>query len=113
MAIIKYKNVGISAMSACVPSKVYSNRDLGYLIPENEIEKTISNIGIEERRIADDDVCASDLAYKAALKLLEDNNIDPESIDVLLFMSQTSDYRPLLVFCNIALDCRRILVVLT
>lgn len=93
MAIIKYHNVGIRAMSACVPSKVYSNRDLGYLIPEEEIEKTISNIGIEERRIADDDVCASDLAYKAAVKLMEDNNIDPESIDVLLFMSQTSDYR--------------------
>lgn len=93
MAIIKYYNVGIRAMSACVPSKVYSNRDLGYLIPEEEIEKTISNIGIEERRIADDDVCASDLAYKAAVKLMEDNKIDPESIDVLLFMSQTSDYR--------------------
>lgn len=93
MATIKYKNVGISAMSACVPSKVYGNRNLGYLIPEDEIEKTISNIGIEERRIADDDVCASDLAYKAALKLMEDNHIDPESIDVLLFMSQTSDYR--------------------
>lgn len=93
MAIIKYHNVGIRAMSACVPSKVYSNRDLGYLIPEEEVEKTISNIGIEERRIADDDVCASDLAYKAAVKLMEDNNIDPESIDVLLFMSQTSDYR--------------------
>lgn len=93
MAIIKYHNVGIRAMSACVPSKVYSNRDLGYLIPEEEIEKTISNIGIEERRIADDDVCASDLAYKAAVKLMEDNKIDPASIDVLLFMSQTSDYR--------------------
>ncbi len=93
MATIRYKNVGIRAMSACVPSKVYSNRDLGYLIPEEEIEKTISNIGIEERRIADDDVCASDLAYKAAVKLMEDNNIDPNSIDVLLFMSQTSDYR--------------------
>ncbi len=93
MATIKYHNVGIRAMSACVPSKVYSNRDLGYLIPEEEIEKTISNIGIEERRIADDDVCASDLAYKAAVKLMEDNNIDPASIDVLLFMSQTSDYR--------------------
>lgn len=93
MAIIKYHNVGIRAMSACVPSKVYSNRDLGYLIPEEEVEKTISNIGIEERRIADDDVCASDLAYKAAVKLMEDNNIDPTSIDVLLFMSQTSDYR--------------------
>lgn len=93
MATIRFKNVGITAMSACVPSKVVSNRDLGYLIPKDEIEKTISNIGIEERRIADDDVCASDLCYKAAKKLMEDNDIDPKSIDVLLFMSQTSDYR--------------------
>ena len=93
MAIIKYKNVGIRAMSACVPQKIISNRDLGYLIPESDIEKTIENIGIEERRVVDDDVCASDLCYKAAKKLMEDNEIDPKSIDVLLFMSQTSDYR--------------------
>lgn len=93
MAAITYHKVGIKAMSACVPSKVVYNKDLGYLIPEEEIEKTINNIGIHERRIADDDVCASDLCYKAAVKLMEDNNIAPESIDVLLFMSQTSDYR--------------------
>lgn len=93
MAIIRYNHVGIRAMSACVPKKVVSNRDLGYLIPEEEIEKTISNIGIEERRIAADDVCASDLCYKAARQLMEDNHIEPNSIDVLLFMSQTGDYR--------------------
>lgn len=80
-------------MSACVPQKIISNRDLGYLIPESDIEKTIDNIGIEERRVVDDDVCASDLCYKAAKRLMEDNDIDPKSIDVLLFMSQTSDYR--------------------
>lgn len=93
MAIITYKNVGIKAMSACVPKKVVSNRDLGYLIPEEEIEKTINSIGIEERRIADEGVCASDLCYKAAKQLMDNNGIDPDSIDVLLFMSQTSDYR--------------------
>lgn len=93
MAKIKYNHVGIRAISACVPKTVQSNRDLGYLIPEEEIEKTIKSIGIEERRIADKDVCASDLCYKAALKLFEDNDIAPDSIDVLLFMSQTSDYR--------------------
>ena len=38
-------------------------------------------------------MCASDLCFKAALQLMEDNDIAPESIDVLLFMSQTSDYR--------------------
>lgn len=93
MAIIKYKNIGVRAMSACVPKKIVYNRDLGYLIPEEEIEKTIQNIGVVERRVVDEDVCASDLCYKAALKLMEDNNVDPNSIDVLLFMSQTSDYR--------------------
>lgn len=93
MATIKFNNVGIRAMSACVPKNVVYNKDLGYLIPEEEIEKTIQNIGINERRIADIDCCASDLCYKAAMKLMADNAIVPDSIDVLLFMSQTSDYR--------------------
>ena len=93
MAKIKFHGVGIKAMSACVPPTIVYNKDLGYLIPEEEIEKTINNIGIEQRRIAADDVTASDLCYKAALQLMSDNDIDPGSIDVLLFMSQTSDYR--------------------
>ncbi len=93
MATIKYKGVGIRAMSACVPKNVVYNRDLTNLLPGDELEKTIKSIGIEERRIADDDVFASDLAYKAAVRLMQDNNIAPNSIDVLLFVSQTSDYR--------------------
>ncbi len=93
MATIRYDNVGIRAMSACVPKGVVYNKDLGYLIPELEIQKTIDSIGVRERRIADANVCASDLAYKAALRMMEDNDIDPTSIDVLLFMSQTADYR--------------------
>lgn len=93
MAKITFHGVGIKALSACVPANVVSNRDLGYLIPEEEIDKTINNIGIDQRRIADDDVTASDLCYRAARQLIDDNDIAPESIDVLLFMSQTSDYR--------------------
>ncbi len=93
MATIKYNGVGIRAMSACVPKQVVYNKDLGYLIPEDEIEKTIQNIGVVERRVVDENTCASDLAYKAAVRLMEDNKIDPNSIDVLLFMSQTPDYR--------------------
>lgn len=93
MAKITFHGVGIKALSACVPANVVSNRDLGYLIPEEEIDKTINNIGIDQRRIADDDVTASDLCYRAARQLMDDNEIAPESIDVLLFMSQTSDYR--------------------
>lgn len=93
MATITFHGVGIKALSACVPPRIVYNKDLGYLIPEEEIEKTINNIGIEQRRIADDDVTASDLCFKAAQQLMADNEIDPSTIDVLLFMSQTPDYR--------------------
>jgi len=93
MAVITYKGVGIRAMSACVPKTVYRNRDLGYLIPEDEIDKTIKSIGIEERRIADSDCFASDLCEQAARQLLDAQGLGPDDIDVLLFVSQCSDYR--------------------
>ncbi len=93
MAQIRYKNVGIRAMTACVPSRIVYNRDLTTIMSEEEVNKMISSVGIVERRICDDDVFASDLCYKAALKLIADNDIDPQSIDMLLFMSQTADYR--------------------
>ena len=92
MAILKYNNIGISAIAACVPQKIEYNKDLGYMMSDEEIQKAIQNIGIEERRIAESEVCASDLCFKAAQQLLNDNAIDPQSIDVLIFVSQTSDY---------------------
>ena len=92
MAIIKYHDVGIRAISACVPRKVMYNKDLTYLISEDEIEKVIKNVGISERRYADEGVCSSDLCQKAAEKMFEDNSIDKEEIDALIFVSQTSDY---------------------
>lgn len=76
-----------------MPSQVVYNKDLGYLIPEEEIDKTINAIGIKERRVADESTCASDLCFKAAQKLMEDNNIDVNTIDMLLFLSQTPDYK--------------------
>lgn len=93
MATIRYNDVGIKAISACVPSKVAYNKDLVNLMPKEEVDKMINSVGIHERRICDDDVYASDLCFKAAKKLMEDNDIAPESIDMLLFMSQGADYR--------------------
>lgn len=92
MAILSYKDIGIRAIAACVPKKTEYNRDLGYIMSEEEVDKAVHNIGIEERRIAEPEVCASDLCERAARKLFEDNAINPASIDALIFVSQTSDY---------------------
>ncbi len=92
MATIRYKNVGITAISACIPPKVFSNYDLGYMMPKETIEKMVNTIGIKEKRFVEKDVCTSDLCYKAATKLIDDNNIDPASIDMLIFLTLTPDY---------------------
>lgn len=92
MAELRFDRVGIHSIAACVPQETEYNKDLGYLIPEEDIAKTINNIGIRERRIAGKDICASDLCCHAAEKLLSDNDIDRESIQALIFVSQTSDY---------------------
>lgn len=92
MATIKYNNVGITAISACVPPKVVSNYDLRYLMSEETLKKLISSIGIKEKRFAESTVCTSDLCYKAARKLMDDNDIDSSSIDFLLYLTMTPDY---------------------
>lgn len=92
MAILRYNNVGIKAVAACVPPRVMRNADLGYLIPGDEIRKTIESVGIAERRYAAEDVCSSDLCQHAAERLMTDNGIASDEIDVLIFLSQTPDY---------------------
>lgn len=93
MATIRYKNVGIKAIAACVPSRIVKNEELTAIMPEDEVRKMIDSVGIKERRICGQNITASDLCYEAAKKLMADNDIEPESIDMLLFMSQTADYR--------------------
>lgn len=94
MAILTYQNVGISALAACVPSRVIDNYHYDLDIwPEEEIKKVVDKVGVVERRFVDDNTCASDLCFTAAEKLIIDNNIDKTEIDLLVFLSQTPDYR--------------------
>lgn len=93
MALLKFNNVGIKAIASCVPSRIVKNEDLVTIMPKDDVKKMIDSVGIRERRISDKDITASDLCYAAAKKLIKDNEIDPESIDMILFMSQTADYR--------------------
>lgn len=94
MAIIKYNNVGISALSACVPRNVIDNYHYDLDIwPEEEVRKVVDKVGVEERRFVDDKTCASDLCYAAAEKLIADNEVEKSEIDLLVFLSQTPDYR--------------------
>lgn len=94
MAILTFKNVGITAMAACVPKNIVDNYHYSLDIwPEDEVKKVVDKVGVAQRRFADVNTCASDLCFAAAEKLIADNDIKREEIDLLVFLSQTPDYR--------------------
>lgn len=93
MAILKFENVGIKAMAAAVPHRVINNYEYTEFFPKEQVKEVVDKIGVYERRFADKDTCSSDLCFAAAEKLFADNNIDRSEIDLLIFISQTPDYR--------------------
>ncbi len=94
MPIVSFNNVGITAMAACVPGHRINNYEYDLDIwPEDEVRQVVDKVGVFERRFADENTCSSDLCYAAAERLFEDNQIDRNEIDLLVFLSQTPDYR--------------------
>lgn len=83
MSNISIHNVIIKGVSAAVPKQVIPNNN-------SRLEKIT---GISQKRISPPNVFTSDLCYEAAFKLINDLNIDSNEIGILIFISQTPDYR--------------------
>ncbi|KYC97237.1 ketoacyl-ACP synthase III [Heyndrickxia sporothermodurans] len=83
-------NAGIIGVGKFSPEKVLTNFDLEKMMDTSD-EWIRTRTGIEERRIADKDMDTSDMAYEAALKAIEDADIKPEEIDLILVATVTPD----------------------
>ena len=82
MAIVTYKNVGITALAACVPSRVIDNYHYDLDIwPEEEVKKVVDKVGGAERRFVDYKTCASDLCQTASEQLIAVNDISETKIN--------------------------------
>lgn len=82
----------IKAISYYLPEKIITNDDLVKEFPEWTVDKIASKVGVVERHVVNDDETAVDLAVKAGEKLFEEHGIDRESIDFILFCTQSPDY---------------------
>lgn len=90
-------NIRITGSGSYIPNRVVTNADFAKhlflddggtpLSYSNEIvtEKFKQITGIEERRYVDKDLLTSDIAFLAAQKAIEDANIDPETLDYIIF----------------------------
>lgn len=80
-------------MAAAVPHHVINNYKYTEFFPEEQVKEVVDKVGVFERRFADEKTCSSDLCYAAAEKLFSDNDVNRDEIDLLIFISQTPDYR--------------------
>jgi 3-oxoacyl-[acyl-carrier-protein] synthase-3 len=93
VALLKYNTIGISGMAACVPKNTIDNYEYTQYFDKEDVKEIVDKVGIKQRRFAEKDTCSSDLCFAAAEKLIADMNIDKSEIDLLIFVSQTPDYR--------------------
>ncbi len=93
MALLAYKNVGITGLSAAVPKNTIDNYTHDLYFTREEIREVVDKIGVRQRRFAGSDVCSSDLCFAAAENLIREMSVDRNEIDLLIFISQTPDYR--------------------
>jgi len=82
----------IGPIASYLPEKVEDNDFLKSEFPNWDMDQIYSKTGIRARHIAAPDECASDLGVKAAERLFEKYDIDRDSIDFLLFCTQSPDY---------------------
>jgi 3-oxoacyl-[acyl-carrier-protein] synthase III len=84
-------NAKISGTGMYVPDKILNNYDLEKIIDTTD-EWIRTRTGMFERHIASEDQAASDLAYQASLKALENADLKAKSIDMIIVGTISNDY---------------------
>jgi 3-oxoacyl-[acyl-carrier-protein] synthase-3 len=82
--------IGITGVGSYVPERVMTNDDLSKLVDTSD-EWITERTGIKERRVAEPDQAASDLALPAAEQALAAAGLDAADIDLVVVATVTPD----------------------
>ena len=91
MAFLEVNNVAIRGISACVPKNIEENAEIPFYTSE-EAAQVIKSTGIERKHIVPPGMTNTDLCEKAFLVLIEKLGWLIESIDAIVYVTQTEDY---------------------
>lgn len=81
----------ITGIGAYLPSRILTNYDLEKMVNTND-EWIVRRTGVKERRIAEKDEFASDLAIKAVENLIEKYNVKVDDVDMIIVTTFTPDH---------------------
>lgn len=80
----------ITGIGSFLPKKVLTNDDLTKMLDTTD-EWITKRTGIKERRIVENGATASDLAIEASLRALDDANVLPSEVDLIVAATITPD----------------------
>ncbi|WP_298923596.1 ketoacyl-ACP synthase III [uncultured Ramlibacter sp.] len=83
----------IAGVAACVPAQVIDNTGFVKKFGQKAVDDVTKMIGVNARRWAGPGVTTSDLCQQAGAQLLQRLEWQAGSVDALIFVSQTPDYR--------------------
>lgn len=92
MATFQVRNARVAGLAVAVPEHTVRVSDLAGAPDFESIQKVCASLGIEQRHAAPSGQCASDLCAASAERVLASTGWQRDSIDVIVFVSQTPDY---------------------
>ncbi len=92
MAQFSINNVSIKGIASCVPDNRVDNID-NPMFTQEEFNKFYESVGVRYRHVAPDGLTTSDMCVAASEKLLSELNWKASELDVIIFVTQTPDYR--------------------
>lgn len=93
MPYFKYSNIQIIGMAAAVPLEKVYVESFKKQYGDEAVNRFVSMTGIKEFRRTKEHQTASDLGFVAAEKILNEKNIDRNTIGGLVFVAHSTDYR--------------------
>jgi 3-oxoacyl-[acyl-carrier-protein] synthase-3 len=92
MASFIMRDSAIRGIASAVPGRDEGIDELARVFGEVETQKIAQATGVYVRHISQTEQCTSDLCFYAASRLLKELDWDKDSVDALIFVSQTFDY---------------------
>jgi len=91
MPTLHFEHSRVAGITCTLPRNEVSTAEIAARLGADP-KRVLAMTGIESRRIAPPHLCASDLCADAASRLLDELGWKRESIDALIFVTQTPDY---------------------
>lgn len=92
MAVSRLTGVRLAGLASAVPQDTLTVADDALNFGDADAKRISESTGVSKRYVVSNGLCTSDLCFSAGERLLTELGWSRDSVDVLIFVSQTPDY---------------------